>query len=177
MALEAATPALSIPARRHPPRRGTRQRSESLGRLRRISLPSQTRFHSASTTHERTRGFDCHSNPQAAMNPGIHPTNPGIGRLLRRHHAVGRMRARQRPGVLHPCGALRRPSDSRKRQRTGALQDAAASLHPLVFANSVENLLPPHGYGSDWKSRWLPAERAEQAENQAKAKPVASFFE
>jgi hypothetical protein len=33
MALEAATPALSIPARRHLLRSGTRQRSESLGRL------------------------------------------------------------------------------------------------------------------------------------------------
>ncbi|MBL9183979.1 MAG: excinuclease ABC subunit UvrA [Verrucomicrobiaceae bacterium] len=34
---------------------------------------------------------------------------------------------RERPGVLQPSGAFRGPDDARKRQRTGALQDALAS--------------------------------------------------
>ncbi|MFM2141699.1 MAG: excinuclease subunit UvrA, partial [Verrucomicrobiota bacterium] len=34
---------------------------------------------------------------------------------------------RERPGVLQPSGAFRGPEDARKRQRTGALQDAVAS--------------------------------------------------
>ena len=36
--------------------------------------------------------------------------------------------ARQRPGVLQPSGAFRRPSDARKRRRAGALQNAAATF-------------------------------------------------
>jgi hypothetical protein len=38
--------------------------------------------------------------------------------------------SRQRPGVLQPSGAFRRPSDTRKRRGTGALQDAHACFHP-----------------------------------------------
>ena len=45
--------------------------------------------------------------------------------------AQGLPAARQRFGVLQPSGAFRRPKDVRKRRRTGALQDAAASLHHL----------------------------------------------
>ena len=42
----------------------------------------------------------------------------------------GARTSRERPGVLQPSGAFRRPNDSRKRRRTGALQDASACFHP-----------------------------------------------
>jgi hypothetical protein len=45
-------------------------------------------------------------------------------RLHGTHHS------RERFGVLQPSGALCGPSDSRKRRRTGALQDASACFHP-----------------------------------------------
>ncbi len=41
---------------------------------------------------------------------------------------VALVKARQRPGVLQPSGALREPGDTQQRRRTGALQNAAA-LH------------------------------------------------
>ena len=49
-----------------------------------------------------------------------------------RNHARGSKRARQRFGVLQPSGAFCRPTGLRNRRRTGALQDAASSIHPLV---------------------------------------------
>ena len=55
--------------------------------------------------------------------------------------------ARQRFGVLQPSGAFRRTVHARKRRRSGALQDAHASLQPLVLANLLRTLLRLHEYG------------------------------
>lgn len=70
--------------------------------------------------------------------------------------------ARQRPGVLQPSGAFRRPRDIRKRRRTGALQNAAALIvrhhftaTPAGFKQQKEVMLripaiTAHGGGKRW---------------------------
>ena len=46
--------------------------------------------------------------------------------FLQRTLELALAESRQRPGVLQPSGAFRSRVDARKRQRTGALQDATA---------------------------------------------------
>ena len=50
-------------------------------------------------------------------------------------------RTRQRPGALHPCGAFRSPKNARKRQRAGALQNAAAAICMRLTCAIVASLL------------------------------------
>ena len=69
--------------------------------------------------------------------------------------------AHERFGVLQPSGAFRRPVNDRKRRRPGVLQDAHASLHPLVFANPWKTRIEP--IELDTHATPIPAHAGESA--------------
>ena len=66
---------------------------------------------------------------------------PGV--TFGRNPAVGHTRSRQRFGVRRSSGAFERPQAREKLQRTGALQDADASLHPpKIVENGFDGITP-----------------------------------
>ena len=77
--------------------------------------------------------------PQHAVRPAKAASRLGLPHALQdASRSRGRWGFLPRDSVLkcsRCSGAFRRPGDVRKRRRTGALQDAAASLHPLVNLN------------------------------------------